>query len=47
MDHGVLKNNLGHKKRNGLMDISELWAIDSLHNEDTSTLVMGESAMYK
>ena len=24
----------------GWMDFSELWAIDSLHNEDTNTLLM-------
>ena len=28
-------------ERNGLMDFSEVRAIDSLHNEGTNTLVMG------
>ena len=28
-------------QRNGLMDLSELWAIYSLHIEGTNTLVMG------
>ena len=45
--HG-LKNNFTERKhsirryqRNGWMDFSELWAIDSLHNEGTNTFVMG------
>ena len=44
----VLKNNFTERKhfircyqRNGWMDFIELWAIDSLHNEGTNTLVMG------
>ena len=44
----ALKNNFTERKRsirryqrNGWMDFSELWAIDSLHNEGTNTLVMG------
>ena len=44
----ALKNNftdrkcsIRHYQRNGWMDFSELWAIDSLHNEGTNTLVMG------
>ena len=44
----ALKNNFTERKhfirryqRNDLMDFSELWAIDSLHNEGTNTLVMG------
>ena len=44
----TLKNNFTERKhfvrsyqRNGWMDFSELWAIDSLHNEGTNTLVMG------
>ena len=44
----ALKNNFTDRKhfirgyqRNGWMDFSELWAIDSLHNEGTNTLVMG------
>ena len=43
----VLKNNfterkhsIRHYQRNGWMDFSELWTIDSLHNEGTNTLVM-------
>ena len=44
----MLKNNFTERKhfircyqRNGWMNFSELWAIDSLHNEGTNTLVMG------
>ena len=44
----MLKNNfikwkyfIRRYQRNGLMDFSELRAIDSLHNEGTNTLVMG------
>ena len=44
----VLKNNFTERKhfimryqRNGWMDFSVLWAIDSIHNEGTNTLVMG------
>ena len=44
----ALKNNFTDRKhflrryqRNSWMDFSELWTIDSLHNEGTNTLVMG------
>ena len=44
----AVKNNFTERKhfirryqRNGWMDFSEFWAIDSLHNEGTNTLVMG------
>ena len=43
----AIKNNFNRKhfirryQRNDWMDFSELWAIDSLHNEGTNTLVMG------
>ena len=43
----MLKNNFTDRKhfircyqRNGWMDFNELWAIVSLHNEGTNTLVM-------
>ena len=35
------KHFIRHYQRNGWMDFSELWAIDSLYNEGTNTLVMG------
>ena len=44
----TLKNNfterkhfIRHYQRNGWMDFSKLWDIDSLHNEVSNTLVMG------
>ena len=35
------KHSIRRYQKNGWMDFSELWAIDSLHNEGTNTLVMG------
>ena len=34
------KHFIRYYQRNGWMDFSERWAIDSLHNEGTNTLVM-------
>ena len=35
------KNFIRRYQRNGYMDLSELWDIDSVHNEGTNTLVKG------
>ena len=35
------KNFIRRYQRNGYMDLSELWDIDSLHNKGTNTLVKG------
>ena len=36
------KNFIRQYQTNGDMDLSELWDIDSLHNEGTNTLVKGD-----